>query len=163
MEFFLIVNKADLESLRQTFRVPNDIHFHSAEALQDGLVFLRKAAVALHIQSFNVGMRSFGRGLLRNLIRTRRLKRLARRLHVKRLKALCLELAKNSLRPSLLRLVRGGKLVGEGAKEKGKRPYMRVMRGAVDVDDMVTGVSKSPIEDPISYCHRGRLCLVTLC
>ncbi|KAL2466070.1 Uncharacterized protein Adt_41921 [Abeliophyllum distichum] len=56
MEFLSIVNETDLESLRQTFRVPEDIHFHVPEPSERAYC-PREGCVDLHIQSFNAGMR----------------------------------------------------------------------------------------------------------
>ncbi|KAL2513324.1 Uncharacterized protein Adt_18924 [Abeliophyllum distichum] len=51
-----IVNEAELDALRQAFRVPADIRFHVPEP-HERACSPREGCVALHVQSFNVGMR----------------------------------------------------------------------------------------------------------
>ncbi|KAL2471275.1 Uncharacterized protein Adt_39411 [Abeliophyllum distichum] len=55
-DFFLIFIEADLDSLRQTFRVPRTSAFMLWSPHERAYV-LWESCVALHIQSFNAGMR----------------------------------------------------------------------------------------------------------
>ncbi|KAL2542280.1 Plus3 domain-containing protein [Abeliophyllum distichum] len=51
-----IVSEAEFDAFRQSFRVPADIRFHVPEPHERACI-LREGCVALHVQSFNIGMR----------------------------------------------------------------------------------------------------------